>query len=82
MRYINTNKQAYKTRMQMRKFRSSSNEEKLRQARLLWEIWCTMHNRNGKKVGMSLKQDGFRTPSFPGSFLNHGLRNGGRRENL
>jgi hypothetical protein len=37
---------------------------------------------NGRKVGKSLKQEGFRTPSFPRSLLDHGLRNGGRRENL
>jgi hypothetical protein len=28
------------------------------------------------------EQEGFRTPSFPGSLLDHGLWNGGRRENL
>jgi hypothetical protein len=32
--------------------------------------------------GKSLKQEGFRTPSCPGSLLDHGLRNGGQRENL
>jgi hypothetical protein len=35
---------------------------------------------NDRKFGMSLKQEGFRTPSFPESLLDHGLRNGGRRE--
>jgi hypothetical protein len=69
----------------------------LRQDRLLQAIWCTKHNRlldiysqlrnrgcwtNGRKVGKSLKQEGFHTPSFPWSLLDHDLRNGGRRENL
>jgi hypothetical protein len=31
------------------------------------------------EIGKSLKQEGFRTPSFPGSLLDHGVRNGGRR---
>jgi hypothetical protein len=68
----------------------------LRRDRLLLVILCTVHNRSrftsnrdtenfgrmAKKTGKSLKQEGFRTPSFPGSFLDYGLRNGLRRENL
>jgi hypothetical protein len=69
----------------------------LRRDRLLWAIWCTMHNRllkicfqsqnrefwtNGRRVGKSLKQEGFQTPFFPGSLLDHGLRNERQRENL
>jgi hypothetical protein len=34
------------------------------------------------KVGKSLKQEGFCTPSLPGSLLDQGLRNGGRKKNL
>jgi hypothetical protein len=52
----------------------------------LLEICFMSRNRkcwtNGRKVGKLLKQEGFRTPSFPGTLLDHGLRNGGRRENL
>jgi hypothetical protein len=41
------------------------------------ECWTS-----GRKIAKSLKQEGFRTPSFPGCLLDHGLRNAGRRENL
>jgi hypothetical protein len=53
----------------------------LERDRLFWEIWCTIHNQllgiyfqsrnrecwtNGRKGGKSLKQEGFRIPSFAG----------------
>jgi hypothetical protein len=52
----------------------------------LLEIYFQSRNRecwtNCRKVGKPLKQEGLRTPSFQGSLLDHGLRNGGRRETL
>jgi hypothetical protein len=62
----------------------------LRRDRLLWAIWCTKFTSNcetdcwtnGRKVGKSLKQECFRTPSFPRSFLDHcGMEDGEKTYN-
>jgi hypothetical protein len=48
--------------------------------------WVSCRYRHMLKLremkGRILRPEGFRTPSFPGSLLNHGLRNVGRRESM
>jgi hypothetical protein len=57
----------------------------LRRNRLLWAIWCTLHNRLLRIFFQSQNREFWTNGSWDvaeGSLLDHGLRNGGRRENL